>query len=108
METDIRTLYNFFVKFPKVITDSRKVEKGSIFFALKGDNFDGNKYAQQALDKGAELAVVDNKEYLNKENFYVVDEVLKTLQSLASYHRNQLKTKILELPEPMVKQPPRN
>lgn len=90
----LNELYSFFCKSSGVCTDSRNVLKNSIFFALKGDNFDGNKFAKCAIDNGALLAVIDNAEYYT-EKCFLVDDVLKTLQNLANYHRNILKTKII-------------
>ena len=55
----ISELYQYFLKFPKISTDSRNIAKGSIFFALKGENFNGNKYAKQAIENGASIAVID-------------------------------------------------
>ncbi|MDA3890031.1 MAG: UDP-N-acetylmuramoyl-tripeptide--D-alanyl-D-alanine ligase [Salinivirgaceae bacterium] len=82
-------LYELFQKFPKVCTDSRFAESGSIFFALKGANFDGNKYASKALDK-CEYAVVDNPEVVKNDKYILVDDTLIKLQRLAKYHRKRL------------------
>ncbi|HOZ15943.1 MAG TPA: UDP-N-acetylmuramoyl-tripeptide--D-alanyl-D-alanine ligase [Tenuifilaceae bacterium] len=90
----LENLYQHFIKHPIVTTDSRHVPQGSIFFALKGDNFDGNKFAQSALELGASMAVIDNPEYLS-EGCFLVDNVLRTLQSLANYHRRKLGIKII-------------
>ena len=86
----IQELYKIFEKYPIVSTDSRNIPENSIFFALKGGNFNGNEYAQGALDKGAKYSIVDEKKYATQENIILVDDVLKTLQDLASYHRDQL------------------
>ena len=90
----LESLYQHFIKHPIVTTDSRNVPQGSIFFALKGDNFDGNKFAKSALELGASMAVIDNQEYLS-EGCLLVDNVLRTLQSLANYHRRKLGIKII-------------
>jgi UDP-N-acetylmuramoyl-tripeptide--D-alanyl-D-alanine ligase len=90
-------LYPLFLKFPKINTDTRAIEKDAIFFALKGANFDGNKFAEQALSKGAAYAVIDDQSYLKDERYILVDDVLKTLQDLASYHRNYLDIPIISL-----------
>lgn len=87
---DIHQLYASFQKSTGVTTDSRKVEPGKIFFALKGDNFDGNIFAKDAIAAGAILAVVDDKSLSVSPKFLFVDDVLKTLQELASYHRKVL------------------
>ncbi|MFM9945313.1 MAG: UDP-N-acetylmuramoyl-tripeptide--D-alanyl-D-alanine ligase [Bacteroidia bacterium] len=74
-----------------VSTDTRKIEPGSMFFALKGENFDANTFAKHALEKGAKWAVIDNPEFEQSAGTILVDDVLKTLQDLANYHRHQLK-----------------
>ena len=83
----IEDLYKIYEQHPVVTTDSRNTPEGSIFFALKGDSFDGNKFAQAALDKGCSYAVVDEAEYAVSDKCILVDNVLKTLQQLAAYHR---------------------
>ena len=89
-------LYKIFLKSSGVVTDSRKIKKNCIFFSLKGENFNGNKFAKSAIEKGAIYAVVDEKKYAqNKENYFLVEDSLKTLQDLANYHRKKLKTKII-------------
>ena len=90
----ISTLYNIYKTHPSVTTDSRKVEPGQIFFALKGERFDGNQYAAEVLQKGAALAVVDDASVIPAEGddrYFLVDDVLTTLQQLAAYHRQQFK-----------------
>jgi len=93
---NIETLHHLFLNCNSVSTDTRKIEKGDLFFALKGDNFNGNSYAQQAIEKGAKYALIDDKEF-KTENTILVNNVLETLQSLATYHRNYLKTPIIAL-----------
>lgn len=89
----IEELYKLYKKCPSLTTDSRKVEMGSMFFALKGDNFDGNDYALSALEKGARWAVVDRPSLLGcsagKGECILVENVLKALQQMAKYHREQ-------------------
>ena len=92
---NIKELHNIFLKSSGVTTDSRHIELNSIFFALKGDNFDGNKYAKSAIDKGASFAVVDNKAYCLNEKYILVDDVLSCLQELSKYHRKQLNCPVL-------------
>ncbi|MFR3102149.1 MAG: UDP-N-acetylmuramoyl-tripeptide--D-alanyl-D-alanine ligase, partial [Parabacteroides distasonis] len=82
-----------FIHNPQITTDSRNCPKGSIFFALKGDKFDGNQYAGKALASGCVYAVIDNPDYYIGERTILVDNVLKTLQQLAHHHR-----KVLGLP----------
>ena len=85
---DTETLYKIYKAHPVVTTDSRKCPEGSIFFALKGETFDGNNYALSALGKGCAFAVVDNPEVASgDERLILVPDVLKALQELAAYHR---------------------
>ena len=93
----IEELHHLFLKFPKACTDSRKITKGCIFFALQGDNFNGNKFALQALEKGAVYAIVDEEDYATSNNTLLFNNVLKTLQALATYHRNYCTAKIIGL-----------
>ncbi len=90
-------LHRLFLKHSKVSTDTRKITQNCIFFALKGDNFNGNEYASVALQKGASYAVVDENEYVISNKFILVDNVLKTLQELASYHRDQYTAEVIAL-----------
>lgn len=87
----ISDLYKIFLKYPKVSTDSRNIDKDCIFFSLSGPNFDGNKFAKQALDKGALYAIVSNKKYALNNKYIVVENTLTTLQDLAKFHRKKLK-----------------
>ena len=90
-------LYNYFKESKSVSTDTRSINEGTIFFALKGDNFDGNKFAEQAIKNGASYAVVDDHS-LNNPKFIKVKNVLKSLQDLSKFHRSKLlKTKIIAL-----------
>lgn len=90
--TTIEELYKIFLQHPEITTDSRNCPDGSIFFALKGDTFDGNAYAKAALDKGCSYAVVDEAEYYdcNNPRLLLVDDALTALQQLARHHRQQL------------------
>jgi UDP-N-acetylmuramoyl-tripeptide--D-alanyl-D-alanine ligase len=87
---EIEFIYTLFQKHPKVITDSRKIEEGCLFFALKGDRFNGNKYAQEAIQKGAAYAIIDEEEYQKDDKTVLVDDVLSTLQKLATFHRRRM------------------
>ena len=92
----IKELYEIFLKSNGVVTDSRQINNKSLFFALKGVNFNGNEFAKSAIDKGAMYAVVDEKKYsLDDEKFIFVNDSLKTLQELANFHRKKLSTKII-------------
>lgn len=94
---DIRRLYELFCGSKGVITDSRKVVGGELFFALQGENFDGNIYAARALEAGAAAAVVDNPQVAEDERYIVVPNVLDALQSLARHHRRQLSATVLAI-----------
>ena len=82
-------LHELYLKSNGVSTDTRKITKNSIFFSLKGKNFDGNEYALEALNNGAKYAVIDNKN-LNNPNFIKVNNVLESLQKLSLFHRTKL------------------
>lgn len=92
---DLLTLYNLFLSGSDISTDSRNVKEKDIFFALKGDHFDGNQYALKAIDSGAVLAVVDDPNLPDHPSFYKVENVLKTLQWLANHHRKQFTIPVL-------------
>ncbi|WP_431163930.1 UDP-N-acetylmuramoyl-tripeptide--D-alanyl-D-alanine ligase [Flagellimonas beolgyonensis] len=93
----LEQLHALFLEHPKVSTDTRKIAEKSIFFALKGDNFNGNAFAAEALDKGAAYAVIDESEFHIDERTILVDHVLETLQQLATYHRKHCKAKVISL-----------
>ncbi|HQF10890.1 MAG TPA: UDP-N-acetylmuramoyl-tripeptide--D-alanyl-D-alanine ligase, partial [Paludibacteraceae bacterium] len=88
-------LYDIFLQHPIITTDSRNCPENSLFFALKGENFDANAFALSALEKGCAFAVVDEKEYAVDNRFILVDDVLKTLQQLAHFHRQQMDIPVL-------------
>ena len=88
-------LYSLFQHHPVITTDSRDCPAGSIFFALKGESFNGNQYAAAALDKGCAYAVIDEAQYALDERYIVVPDVLTTLQQLANEHRRALGTPII-------------
>ena len=93
----INDLYKKFLESGKVSTDTRQISTGSIFFALKGDTFNANTFAAQALEKGALYAVVDEKQYAVDSRCILVNNVLETLQQLARFHRDQLKIPVIGL-----------
>lgn len=90
-------LYNHFRNHPLICTDTRDIKKDAIFFALKGDNFNANKFAELALNSGCSLAVIDEPEYRKDERCFLVDDVLSALQSLANYHRKQLSIPVISI-----------
>ena len=85
----ISELHQLFINSSGICTDTRTIEPNQLFFAITGDNFDGNKFAEQALEKGASYAVIQDQSLTNVPNTILVDNVLKTLQDMAQYHRNQ-------------------
>lgn len=93
----IEHIYQRFLECKNISTDTRKITKNSMFFALKGDNFNGNIFAEKALDLGASYCIVDEKEYAKTKNCILVDNVLQTLQHLATFHRKQLAIPIVAL-----------
>lgn len=95
----IPELYNIYKQHPVVTTDSRVCPEGSIFFALKGPTFNGNKYAEVALQNGCSYAVVDEWEdnKIRSEHIILVDDVLTVLQQLANFHRKKFKTPVLAI-----------
>lgn len=92
---EIAKLHELFKNSSGVCTDTRNIIKDSIFFALKGDNFNGNKFAVKAIEEGCAYSVIDEEEYATHENCILVDDVLKTLQDLAHFHRNQFQIPVL-------------
>ncbi len=93
----MKEIYNHFLSSNGITTDTRNILPNTMFFALKGENFDGNKFAEIALEKGASCVVVDDKSLLTSgnNNIIVVEDVLKTLQQLANYHRNHFDIPII-------------
>lgn len=85
----IEELYQLFLQHPSVQTDTRKLKEADLFFALKGDNFNGNQFALQALEKGAAYSIVDEVVSGADDRIIVVQDVLSTLQELAKHHRQQ-------------------
>jgi UDP-N-acetylmuramoyl-tripeptide--D-alanyl-D-alanine ligase len=90
MKEAIESLYSMFLEAGSLATDTRKIDPGCIFLALKGDNFDGNAFAADALAKGARFAVIDDPSFASNDKMLLVDDTLTTLQQLAEHHRKQL------------------
>ncbi|SHH05899.1 UDP-N-acetylmuramoyl-tripeptide--D-alanyl-D-alanine ligase [Flagellimonas flava] len=93
----LEELHDLFLEHPKVCTDTRKITQDCLFFALKGPNFNGNKFADQALEKGASYAIIDEESFKTSERYIVVENVLETLQQLATFHRNHCNAKVVAL-----------
>lgn len=87
---NIEALYSIYLRHPSISTDTRKIKKEDIFFALKGPNFNANTFAEAALSAGAAYAIIDDESYKINERCIVVGDVLQTLQALARHHRRQL------------------
>ncbi len=93
----IENLYKIYLEHPIVSTDTRKVGKGDLFFALKGEHFNGNLFAKQALDNGAAYAIIDETPVVDDHRFILVENALKCLQLLAAHHRNQFSIPFLAI-----------
>lgn len=93
----IAELHKLFLECSGVSTDTRKISKNSMFFALKGENFNANTFATEALEKGAKYAVIDEEPEIPNDRFLKVDDTLKTLQALATFHREKLGLPIIGL-----------
>ena len=93
----IEALYAIYRQFPSVQTDTRSLQKDDLFFALKGDHFNGNLFALQALEKGAAYAVIDQPVESTDPRLILVNDTLKTLQDLAAYHRSQLRIPVIAI-----------
>lgn len=85
----MQQLFQLFYESTGVSTDTRKIQEGNLYIALKGENFNGNKFAEQALEKGAKFAIVDEKDYVTNERIHYVDNALVFLQKLANFHREK-------------------
>jgi UDP-N-acetylmuramoyl-tripeptide--D-alanyl-D-alanine ligase len=94
---ELQALYQVYLSHPRITTDSRKIEHGCFFFALKGENFNGNTFASEAIEKGAAYALVDEPAFAVNERIILVDNVLKSLQDLARHHRQKLGIPILAI-----------
>ncbi len=94
---EIQKLHKLFLQSTGISTDTRSTKTNQLFFALKGENFNGNTFAWQAIKKGAGSAIIDEGQYAQNENYIVVRNVLETLQDLARYHRTYLNIPVLAI-----------
>ena len=94
---EIENLHKCFLECNSISIDTRKIKQNSMFIAIKGDNFDANTFAKEALSKGATFVIIDNKDFYINSKTIIVEDSLKTLQELAKFHRNYLKTPIIAL-----------
>ncbi|MCM4168453.1 UDP-N-acetylmuramoyl-tripeptide--D-alanyl-D-alanine ligase [Arenibacter antarcticus] len=90
-------LHTLFLRYPVICTDTRKITPNCLFFALKGDNFDGNAYAADAIKKGASYAIIEDRQFASSEKNILVADVLSTLQQLAKFHREYCNAKVIGL-----------
>lgn len=93
----ITELFALFQSHPVICTDTRKLTKGCLYFALKGENFNGNAFAELALKQGAAFAIIDEREYLINEQCILVEDVLSSLQQLATYHRKKINIPLIAI-----------
>src|SRR5690554_3137225 len=91
----MENLYRLFYECSGVSIDTRTITDGVMYIALKGENFDGNVYAQQAIEKGAKFAIVDNMKYADNTSVFYVESGLLFLQKLAEYHRNSFNIPVI-------------
>lgn len=92
---DIKELYKLYQQHPQITTDSRDCPEGSIFLALKGESFNGNRFAESAIEKGCAYAIIDESEYKKDDRFILVDNCLQTFKDLAREHRRQFDIPII-------------
>ena len=95
--TPLQDLYEIFIQHPNVVIDSRKIVEACLFFALRGENFDGNQFAEQAIKDGASYAIIDKPDFKKSNQFILVDDVLKTLQGLATLHRQHFEIPVIAI-----------
>lgn len=93
----LKTIYQYYLSNPIICTDTRNIIPGCLFFALKGEHFDANAFAENALKQGAAIAIIDNKNYQVNNSCILVEDVLITLQELAKHHRKQLNIPVIGL-----------
>ena len=86
---NIEALYQTYLQYPSIQTDTRKIKAGNLFFALKGANFNGNEFAKEAINKGAAHAIIDDDSFSIAGKTVLVEDSLQALQLLAKHHRQQ-------------------
>src|SRR6056297_2991524 len=94
---DLQSIYQRYLECTEAVTDSREVEKDSMFFALRGEHFNGNRFASDALQKGARYAVVDDPDFAQNEACILVEDTLDTMQKLANLHRKKMPVGVLAI-----------
>ena len=93
----LHALYQYYLQNPTICIDTRKITEGCLFFALKGPNFNGNAFAKEALERGAQWVIIDEERFKISEQCILVEDVLSCLQQLATYHRKQLNIPFLAI-----------
>lgn len=94
---EIKKILDLFLEGRKIVTDSRKIESGCLFFALRGERFDGNEFAAEALEQGADFSIIDNPTYKTSDQTIIVEDVLTALQNLATAYRRTFEIPILAI-----------
>ncbi len=94
---EVKAIYQIYRENGPVIIDSRRVEPGCLFFAIKGERFDGNRFAGEALERGAAYAVVDDPDVVKDERYLLVEDTLETLQQLALHHRRRFSIPVIAI-----------
>lgn len=94
---DIQSIYQKFLECKGISTDTRKIERDSLFVALKGPKFNANAFAEEALSKGAKYAIVDDRNFVKDDRYILVSDGLEALQQLAKYHRSKLHIPVIGL-----------
>jgi len=94
---DMEQLHSLFLEHPDICTDSRKITPGCLFFALRGPHFNANEFAEEALERGAAYAIIDQQGYKRSERYILCGDVLECLQQLAAYHRMHSKARVISL-----------
>jgi len=93
----IEQIYQEFLQSTGICTDTRQLTEGSLFFALRGDHFDGNRFVEEALNKGCRLAITERRDLEENERVKVVSSTLKCLQQLAHHHRMQVSPRLVAI-----------
>ncbi len=96
-KTTIQELYHIYLQHPNISKDTRTISEGCIYIALKGESFNGNSFADSALEKGAAYVLIDEEAHWKNEHYLLVDDVLKSLQQLANYHRKQISIPVIAI-----------
>ena len=97
MTNTLAHLHTLLLRGAAVSTDTRSLPMGCLFFALRGERYDANDFAEQALEAGAAAVITERKDLEGKPGFFVVDDSLKTLQEFAAYHRKSLRIPVLAI-----------